>query len=311
MVDLSVHLITYNNEKHINETIQSILKQKVNFNYEIVVGDDFSTDKTFEIIKQYKRKHPNLFNIKKNKTQLGILKNFKTTLDRCKGKYIFDIAGDDLFKHNYTLQKMFDVLKKDDSLGFVDSGFDLLIEKKNKIQPYHNKKTIEASKINYTNSILLGNFTPIGICFNKYLLYKYVDFKTYLNMNLSIEDYPILVDLIMHTNFKTIKESLHIYRTHENSHSHEKNFEELLFQKKQMKNLFNFFQKKYNFNKSMVKTYNNNYNQHLLFLAGYFQKKELGKKSMLKITNKDLKDYIHFYASQYKSLRKFISLIKN
>ena len=81
MISLSVHLITFNNEKHIEETLQSILKQKVDFNYEIVVGDDCSTDATLSIIETYKNKHPKLFTVFKNKSQLGILKNFKSTIN--------------------------------------------------------------------------------------------------------------------------------------------------------------------------------------------------------------------------------------
>ena len=54
MISISVHLITFNNEKYIEASIESILKQKVNFNYEIVVGDDCSTDGTLSIIENYK-----------------------------------------------------------------------------------------------------------------------------------------------------------------------------------------------------------------------------------------------------------------
>ena len=53
---LSVHLITYNNEQYIEDTLQSILKQIVDFGYEIVVGDDCSTDRTLEIINNHKSK---------------------------------------------------------------------------------------------------------------------------------------------------------------------------------------------------------------------------------------------------------------
>ena len=73
MTLLSVHLITFNNEKHIDETIKSILKQEVNFNYEIVVGDDNSTDNTFKIINEYAALNSEIFKIVKNNRRLGIL----------------------------------------------------------------------------------------------------------------------------------------------------------------------------------------------------------------------------------------------
>ncbi len=73
MVELSVHLITFNNEGHIEETLQSILKQKTTFSYEIVVGDDCSTDNTLNIIDKYAKKKPELFKVKKNERSLGII----------------------------------------------------------------------------------------------------------------------------------------------------------------------------------------------------------------------------------------------
>lgn len=307
MVELSVHLITYNNEKHIEETLQSILNQKVDFNYEIVVGDDCSTDDTLLIINKYQLANPNLFSIKKNEKQLGILGNFKATLDRCSGLYVFDIAGDDLLKHENALQKMVDVLKENNNLGFVDSGVDLLDEKKN-IKPFINKKPVQATKEIYKEQLILGKLLPTGICFNKKLLYEFVDFETYLDMELTIEDYPILIDMVMNTDFKTINESLHIYRVHNDSHSHKKNFENHYFLKNQMKNLFDYFNKKYGFSENTIQTFNNNYYKEILFLAGFFEKKQIGKDIYKKLKTKKIEDYIHYLASQNKFFRKLVSM---
>jgi len=54
---LSVLMITYNHENYISEAVNSTLAQKVNFKYEIVIGDDCSTDKTRDILIEYKNKH--------------------------------------------------------------------------------------------------------------------------------------------------------------------------------------------------------------------------------------------------------------
>lgn len=308
MIDLSVHIITFNNEKHIGETLQSILKQKVDFNYEIVVGDDCSTDNTLNIINNYQLLNPELFNVKRNMEQLGILGNFKATLDRCKGDYIFDLAGDDLLKHEYSLQKMVDVLKTNHNLGFVDSGFDKKYEGSTRIEYFSNKKILASSQNIYKQQLILGRLTPIGICFNKKHLYDYVDFDTYLKMNITIDDYPILVDLAMQTNFTTIKESLHIYRVHEHSYSHTKSFENHLFLKNQMKNLFDFFAKKYQYDNDLIAKFRNAYFKELLFFCGYFEKKQVGADTFSKIESKSIKDYLHYLASQYPFIRKLASI---
>jgi glycosyltransferase involved in cell wall biosynthesis len=310
MIDLSIHLITYNNEKHIEQTLQSILKQKVDFTYEIVVGDDCSTDNTLNIINTYVSKQPDIFNVLQNKKQLGILENFKATLDRCRGTYVFDIAGDDLLKSEDALQKMVAVLQNDTNLGFVDSGFDSFDENDNSLTSFKNHKIINATNEDYKNAVLLGKVSPIGLCYNKDLLYKYVDFDRYLKMNLTIEDYPILVDMVMQTNFARIKESLHVYRVHDNSHSHQRNFENHLFLKNQMKTLFDYFSNEYNFSKHINELYSQNHNKELLFLAGYFEKKVLGKEMFKKISPKTFSDYVHYCASQSYLVRKLISLRK-
>lgn len=310
MVVLSVHILTYNNERYIEETLLSVLKQQVDFEYEIVIGDDGSSDGTLSIINKYLLQYPHLFKIKVNEQQLGILGNFKATLDRCTGHYVFDIAGDDLLKHNYALQKMVDVLKSDDRLGFVDSGMDFLFDSSKKIKTFCNKSSIQASNKIYKQHVLLGEIVPVGVCYNKNHLYNFVDFKTYLNKKTTIEDYPILVDLVMNTKFETINESLHLYRIHDDSYSHSKSFEEQLFLKMQMKDLFTFFNKKYAFDDFILERFNTNYNKSLLLLSSDFKKKALGIEAFKKIKSKNLKDYIYYFASQNSLVQNFILFFK-
>tara|TARA_R110002073_G_scaffold95059_1_gene220905 strand:- start:3450 stop:4397 length:948 start_codon:yes stop_codon:yes gene_type:complete len=308
MTLLSVHLITYNNEQYIEDTLQSILKQIVDFDYEIVVGDDCSTDRTLEIINTYATKHPNLFKIKKNETQLGILKNFKTTLDRCKGTYVFDIAGDDKLKTNDALQKMVNVLSKNSSLGFVDSGFDSFNVESKTTMAFKNKYILNSSKENYIEAVLLGEIIPIGHCFRKEYLYKYVDFETYIKMNIAIEDYPILVDMVMHTKFERINESLHIYRVHKHSHSHQQNIKEQIFQSNQMNDLFNFFSTKYSFPEKLKNKFSNYHYKTLLYYARVSLNEEMAKTVYRKIKHKSLKDRVRFLGSRYPFFRKLMSI---
>ena len=309
MIELSVHLITYNSSAYIKETLDSILKQDVNFKYEIVVGDDNSSDNTLSIINQYASRYPNIFHIKKNDVQLGILKNFKSTLDRCKGNYVFDIAGDDILKSKFALQKMVDVLRSDKRLGFVDSGFDSFFEDKNKTAYFSNKANITCTVDKYRESIFSGRVAPIGICFNRELLYKHVDFDTYSKMNITIEDYPILVDLTQNTAFARIEESLHIYRVHDSSFSHQKSFKDQYFLLNQMKRLFDFFSEKYNFETTLIENYNKAYLKRGLYFTAFYEEKSLGKEFFSKLEDKSWRDYVHFLISQNKIARKLASII--
>ena len=307
---LSVHLITYNNEQHIEETLISILKQEVDFEYEIVIGDDCSTDNTLEIIKQFSVAHPNLLKVHKNETRLGILKNFKTTLDRCTGKYVFDIAGDDYLNTANVLQKFVNTFKTNPDAGFIDCGYDRYDENSRKTSSFINRPIISASTDNYTEALKLGQISPVGLCYNKEKLLQHVDFDRYIGMGISIEDYPILVDLAMNSTIIRLDESLVTYRSHEDSYSHKKDFDHMLAQRNEMKELFDYFGNKYTFSKGIVDSYYQQHYKQLLFLAGYFHNKRLGKEVYNKIKPKSLKDHIHYWASQSSTLRKLIGLRK-
>ncbi|WP_370476805.1 glycosyltransferase family 2 protein [Tamlana flava] len=302
---LSVHLLTYNCENYIEETLQSILRQKTSFDFEIIIGDDNSTDNTPNILNQYAQQYPNLIDYRQNITQLGILKNFKTTLDRCRGDYVFDIAGDDYLKQDYALQKMVDVIKKNPSLGFIDSGYDKLFTTTSKVIAFDNDSQIKSSKEYYKHLVLTGQIYPVGICYNRVHLLNFVDFNTYLEMNITIEDYPILVDLVMNTDFDRVDESLHVYRIHTDSYSNQKDFKLQLSLNKQMLNLVKFFSKKYNFLPKVMEDYEKYSNKSKLHLAGYFGDKVLGKAMFKSLKgSRTCFDFFNYLSSQFLLFRK-------
>lgn len=93
---VSVALITYNHEKYIRQALEGVLIQTYK-NIEIVVADDCSTDKTMEIVLEYKEKYPEMFKILKTETNLGPAKNFRRLLHACDGDYIALLDGDDFW----------------------------------------------------------------------------------------------------------------------------------------------------------------------------------------------------------------------
>lgn len=107
----SVLMITYNHEKYIVQAIESALMQKTNFDFEIVIGEDCSTDKTREIVISYAQKYPEKMNAILNEKNIGMIPNFIKTLDACHGKYIAILEGDDYWTDPNKLQKQVDFLE--------------------------------------------------------------------------------------------------------------------------------------------------------------------------------------------------------
>ncbi len=93
---VSVHVVTYNQEEYIEETLRSALEQEYD-NLEVVVGDDASTDRTPEIIMELASEYPGRLIPILGKERLGITGNCNRVLKRCRGKYIAFLGGDDVF----------------------------------------------------------------------------------------------------------------------------------------------------------------------------------------------------------------------
>lgn len=108
---LSVALITYNQEDFIAEAIEGMVNQQTNFPFEIVIGEDCSTDRTRSICEQYFEQYPNLIRLTFPENNLGMMGNWIHTIQSCEGKYIAICEGDDYWIDTHKLQKQVDFLE--------------------------------------------------------------------------------------------------------------------------------------------------------------------------------------------------------
>jgi glycosyltransferase involved in cell wall biosynthesis len=109
---LSVLIITYNHEAYIGQALDSV----VNFAFDIVIGDDASTDKTRDICLAYAEKYPHLIRLMPAAANLGVVPNYIRTLTACRGKYVAHLDGDDYWTDADKLQKQVNRLESDENL---------------------------------------------------------------------------------------------------------------------------------------------------------------------------------------------------
>lgn len=116
---ISVVVVTYNQAATIGRTLDSILMQQCHLPFEIVIGEDCSTDDTRTICQDYAEKHPDIIRLICNERNKGIVDNYYDCLLACRGKYIADCAGDDFWIDTQKLEKEVKVMENHPEVTMV------------------------------------------------------------------------------------------------------------------------------------------------------------------------------------------------
>ena len=106
-VMVSIIVPTYNHEKYIEKALDSILMQKTNYSYEVLVGEDKSTDGTRAVLEEYERRHPEKIKVfyREQNMRTKELGNGADLRRRASGKYIVCLEGDDFWISEDKIEK--------------------------------------------------------------------------------------------------------------------------------------------------------------------------------------------------------------
>ncbi|MCM1109864.1 MAG: glycosyltransferase [Clostridium sp.] len=124
-MDISVVVLTYNQEDTVRRAIDSILSQKFSGSFEIIVGDDGSTDRTREICRAFAEEYPGVVRLFENRVNKGVRDNYYDCLLEVRGRYIADCAGDDFWTDPLKLQKEYDLLESNPDVSLVHTGWQI------------------------------------------------------------------------------------------------------------------------------------------------------------------------------------------
>lgn len=128
-IKVTACIITYNHEKFLRECLEGAIHQKLDYDYEIVIGEDKSTDETLKICKEYQQKYPDLIKLIERPKNLGLIGNWIDTLSRCEGDYIGLCEGDDFWTDPIKLQKQVDFLEENKSYSLCATKTQRINEK--------------------------------------------------------------------------------------------------------------------------------------------------------------------------------------
>lgn len=207
---VSIAVLTYNHEQFLEQALESFLVQNTTFDFEIVIGDDASTDRTQTILKSFHKKHPNKFNIVYQKTNIGMIPNFIDVISRCNGKYIAFCEGDDYWINSEKLQIQTNFLEANEDYAICFHEAKIYDETTKELK---SDTITNSEKEDYDLSDLVkGNFmhTPTVVLRNDFSLPE--DFST-----LPIGDWPLYLNMLKHRKIKKLNHAMSVYRVHTNS----------------------------------------------------------------------------------------------
>lgn len=209
---VSVAVLTYNHEKYIKQALDSILRQKVNFDYEILIGDDASTDNTVKVLKEYKSKYPKIIKLFLNEVNLGATRNAYNLLVNAKGKYLATCEGDDYWTDDNKLQIQVEFLEKNKNLVGCSHYF-TIVDENDKAYKKH-LEWIKEKKIfsldDFDGIYMPGQPTTF---LRRNLVYdNLVDLRYLINTHKMIGDRTLMLLWLLHGNFGFVKRYMSAYR---------------------------------------------------------------------------------------------------
>ncbi len=111
--ELTVCIITYNHEKYIRQCLEGVMIQKTDFPFDVVIGEDCSTDGTRSVIREFETRYPRIIKPLYHKSNVGSARNnYEYCFPLIKSKYIAICDGDDYWTDPYKLQKQYDFLEQ-------------------------------------------------------------------------------------------------------------------------------------------------------------------------------------------------------
>lgn len=169
---LSVCLITYNHEKYIEQALLSVLMQRTNFEYEIIIGEDCSSDQTRSIILNFIKKYPEKIIPLFRPANLGMKANFIDTYLNCSGEYMAVLSGDDYWIDPYKLQKQVDFL--DENRDYVLIGHNsITVDEVHASPPCLSNLTMKSFDVSTRELMISNSFSASQVMFRNFIVKEF------------------------------------------------------------------------------------------------------------------------------------------
>lgn len=229
---VSIIVTPYNQEKYIGKALDSLLSQNCRFSYEILVGEDCSTDNTRKICIEYADKYPDKIRLFLNEHNKGLINNYFDLIDNARGKYLADCGGDDYWISNEKLKIQTEILEKYPEVSMVYGNWQMLRQKTGIIETNKSGMSEDWYAPELNGLELLTNYIDnveniprvvlSTACYRKEWLAEVIEKSRMLfrAKNVVCEDVPIIFSMMLKGPIYYLKDEMMVYRVLDKSISH-------------------------------------------------------------------------------------------
>lgn len=210
-ISLSVCMVTYNHEKWISQAIEGVLMQKTTFSFELVIGEDCSTDRTREVVEGYAARFRGAIRAYYNKSNRGLSENFAELLNNCEGQYIAICEGDDFWTDPYKLQKQMEFLEANPDCVICSHNCSRLYETDRRLsQEFKHTKNLQYDQKRFLEEWVTQPLT----CVFRNIFCDYVLFNKEKDI---FCDVILFYELLKHGTGYFMTDNMAIFRVHQSA----------------------------------------------------------------------------------------------
>lgn len=207
-VMVTIGMTTYGQEAYIREALDSLVAQKTNFSFEIVVGEDCSPDNTREILEEYNKRYPNKFVLLLHENNIGFMNNYKTVLEASQGKYFALCEGDDYWNDENKLQKQVEFLEANIDYTGIHTKT-IYVDSESNIKGCSNRVTKGNEVVDYTYIAQQSTIHTCSFMYRSELIDD--EFMSILDQS-SVGDLPLFLKASLEGKIAYIDEAMSTYR---------------------------------------------------------------------------------------------------
>lgn len=214
---VSVVMVTFNHERYLSEAVNGILMQVTDFPFELLIGDDCSSDGTLALALALQRKHPRIIRVLSSERNTGLSKNYARLIRASRGEFIAYCEGDDFWTRPDKLTRQVAYLQAHPDTGAVHTDFDHIVWRNgswvrhaNFLRQWNHGRPIEQGNV-FRDLLRRNVIQACTLCFRAELGHRCLE-EGGLKVSYVVNDWPLCLYIAAHSKIAFFDESTAVYR---------------------------------------------------------------------------------------------------